>query len=124
MPQLRFNLGEALRRLGRDADAEEAYREALRLDPRFGPAEVALLHLMEKSAQSTRRFATAKDSCIVNRAMLDVLELVGLLLMRESRWAEAAKKFEQALAVAPQSLVARHNLAAAQSHLRGTETTN
>lgn len=117
VPEPRFNLGEVLRRLGQESEAFSAYEEALRLDPRFSPAEVALLGCMERLGRIEDAVRHGLEFLHQQPRNIAVLESMGLLLMRQSQWDKAAKLFEQALAVAPQSPIARHNLTLAQGHL-------
>jgi tetratricopeptide (TPR) repeat protein len=48
VPALRHALGAALARAGKAADAQAAYREAIRIDPTYAPPHIALADLAER----------------------------------------------------------------------------
>ncbi|WP_268921279.1 O-linked N-acetylglucosamine transferase family protein [Siccirubricoccus phaeus] len=96
-----FNLGVELSRIGRPAEAEAAYREVLRLNPRLDAASLNLGSALE--AQGRRAEAMAAWECALqplpHRVML--LNQRGRLLEEERRFAEAETCLRESLALDP-----------------------
>jgi predicted CXXCH cytochrome family protein len=96
------NLGALYAELGRVREAEEAFREAIRLDPQFVPAYVNLADVErsgeggEAAAEATLRagLRAAPKAATLHHAL-------GLSLVRQRRQAEALAALGQAARLAP-----------------------
>ena len=100
-----FNWGTLLGALGREAEAEKAYRLALTSDPHFPPAHLNLGHLMERRGQ--RDEALAQWALAITHTTPPVpanIELHLHALNNSARLLETMKRLPQAQALMEQSL--------------------
>lgn len=107
------NLGQALRRQGRDEEALVHYREAVRIRPDDGQAHFNLANTLAElgHADAARRhYATALRLDPGSAAALNNL---GNEFAREGRGTEAIEMFQRAVQAQPALLAARENLARA-----------
>ncbi len=104
-------LGLALRDAGDAAGAEAAWRVALALEPGSGPAAVPLSELLLREGRGDDAVAAIAPLAAGPGADLHILTAHGVALKAMGRFDEARTAFERALAAAPASAVAEHNLA-------------
>jgi tetratricopeptide (TPR) repeat protein len=108
-PYLRYNLGLLLQRLNRRGEALQEYRAAfdgytLQARDYRRRAERWLTSDADEADRARRRAG------IMDRNRADVLNAIGALRDAQGRRGEARRQYEAALALAPDLLVARHNL--------------
>ncbi len=96
-----FNWGTLLSSLGRDAEAEAAYRQALVEQPDFCHAQLNLGHLLERAGDSSGALALWQA---VTDAAHSSAELRQHALNNSGRLLETLRRFAQAEAVLAQSL--------------------
>jgi len=106
-----MNKGDLLVRMGRDADAAEAYAAAIRLDPQdisaYERRATALerSEMLEEAVACLRRVAQLAPSNVVGRIQL------GGLLFKTGKKEEALAVFREVLAQDPHSVPAQRGLA-------------
>ena len=88
-PVIPFNLGNVLDELGREREAEIAYRQALARDPKFPDAWFNLGILQEKVGRPDEALMSYERAFTVEPAYADALHNAALLLMRGQRFPEA-----------------------------------
>jgi len=88
-PETHLNLGLLDIRGNRAADAEAAYRTALRLDPRFVPALVNLADLERMRGQDQKGAELLRQAIAIEPDNADPRHALGLLLVRQRNYAEA-----------------------------------
>jgi tetratricopeptide (TPR) repeat protein len=100
-PEAQLNLATALAGLGRIAEAVEAAREALRLDPAFVPAYVNLadLHRMQRDDEAAER--VLREGLRHAWASGAVHHALGLTLVRRGRLGAALAPLRDAMAREP-----------------------
>ncbi len=86
---------------GRLDEAEQDYRTALRLDPRFGPAAVNLSDLYRSQGRDKEGERVLVDFLARNPDDGVVHHSLGLLLAREKRYQEAVEELRQAAELRP-----------------------
>ncbi len=103
-------LGDALAHAGRDAEAEQQYRQALGISPGDRDARLALglsLFREGRAGEALREYRmvapSGPDSALLHRSM-------GLALERTGQRAEALAEFRRALDLDPSDAVARERL--------------
>ena len=94
-PVIPFNLGNVLDELGRERDAEIAYRQALARDPNFPDAWFNLGVLQEKVGREDEALSSYERAFAVEPFYADALHNAALLLMRKRRFSAALKLLEQ-----------------------------
>lgn len=102
-PEAQLNLGTLYADLGRDQDAERAYRRALELQPRFIPAYLNLAQLLsglqrEQEAEGLLRRGLERDA-----RSADLAHGLGLSLVRQGRSVEATAALARAAELAPEN---------------------
>lgn len=110
-------LGLAWRDAGDLARAEAALRAALALDPASGPTAVPLSELLLARGRGEDALTVIAPLAVSPSADLHVLTAHGAALKALGRLDEARDAYERAVAVAPASAVAEHNLAGALGDL-------
>jgi tetratricopeptide (TPR) repeat protein len=100
-PEAQLNLGNVYAELGHYADAEQAYRKALRLQPRFIPVYVNLAQLLsnrerEREGEGVLRRGLERnpDNAVLHHAL-------GLSLVRQKQPVGALEYFAKAAKLAP-----------------------
>jgi predicted O-linked N-acetylglucosamine transferase (SPINDLY family) len=100
-----FNRGTILSNLGREDDAEAAYRQALAIDPDFAPALLNLGHLHERRGDKDDALAAwARVIDITDPAAPAALDLHLHALNNSARLLEALKRYPEAEALMKRSL--------------------
>jgi tetratricopeptide (TPR) repeat protein len=116
-PQYHLALGDVLVMNGDAKAAERSFRAALGQDRRFAPAAVSLANLLAQAG----RFAEALQATTPIAAAADadeqLLSAHAVALKGLERPEESLEAYRRAVAVAPQSGVAEHNVAAASGDL-------
>jgi tetratricopeptide (TPR) repeat protein len=106
-------LGIALRDHGDIPGADAQLHEALKLAPASGPAAVALSEILAAAGRFEEALAVlAPLASAASNADIHVLTAQGVALKGLFRFDEAIIAYERAIAAAPRSGVAEHNLAA------------
>jgi len=95
-PESHHNLGLIEIGLGRHAEAEQAFRDALKVDPRFVPAAVNLADLMQATGRDAEGEPILRE--IIERAPNDpnARLSLGLWMVRNGRGAEALEQLKAA----------------------------
>ena len=102
-PVIPFNLGNVLDELGRERDAEIAYRQALARDPNFPDAWFNLGVLQEKIGREDEALSSYERAFAVEPSYADALHNAALLLMRKRRFSAAVKLLDQLVATSQSS---------------------
>ena len=112
-PDLYEALGTTLEVGGHRPGAEQAYRQALAMDPAFSRAAVGLSELLLNENRPAEALSVIASIGVRSDADLHALSAHALALKALRRFDEAIAVSRRAVAVAPRSAVAEHNLAAA-----------
>jgi len=94
-PVIPFNLGNVLDELGRERDAEIAYRQALARDPNFSDAWFNLGVFQEKVGREDEALSSYEKAFAVEPSYADALHNAALLLMRKRLFSAALKLLDQ-----------------------------
>ena len=86
---------------GETAQAEAAYREALRVDPDYVPAAVNLSDLLGRLGRENDAQEVLGAALERNPVQADLHHALGLSLVRQKRYAEAEEEFREAARLAP-----------------------
>lgn len=105
-----FNVGEALSALGRLPDAVEAYRRALRLNPKHAAAENGLGFTLQAMGDMPAALAAFTRAASLDRRAPAIQINLGAALQAVGRTAEAIAALRQAVALAPGMADAHYNL--------------
>jgi Flp pilus assembly protein TadD len=108
-----FNLGSILITQGRREEAVAHFTAALEADPQYASARVNLARALEqlgRTDEAIAQFRTAADASPDPETHF----AMGALLAKQRRIKEAARAFEAALAINPDHVAARANLANCQ----------
>ena len=97
-PVIPFNLGNVRDELGRERDAEIAYRHALARDPNFPDAWFNLGVLQEKIGREDEALKSYERAFAVEPSYVDALHNAALLLMRKRQFSAAVKLLDQLVA--------------------------
>lgn len=125
LPGNRLNLAVFLERRGRELDAMEQYRQALRMDPYFSPARVNLAALasrtlhMDEAERVLRKGISLQDIPKADRANLAYM--LALLLVERGQPEDAAVYMAEAAEAAPQNTRIRYNQGLLLLQLRQSE---
>ncbi|MCY1416746.1 putative PEP-CTERM system TPR-repeat lipoprotein [compost metagenome] len=113
LPGNRLNLAVLLERDGRQQDALEQYRQALKLDPYFAPARVNLVTLansmlrQDEAEQVLREGVALKDMPVTDHG--NIAYMLALLLVERNMMDEALPLLETAAKELPQNARIRYN---------------
>ena len=91
--------------------AEAAFREAIRLDPHFTDARVALANFYGGRGRGDLALATIDQALEADQRTAAVYTVRGVILQQRGDLANAQKAYEQALAIDPYFVTAANNLA-------------
>ena len=100
-----FNLGTLLGALGRSAEAEAAYREAVALQPGFAHARLNLGHLLERAgrtAEALDQWQAVLDAHAAPELQVHAWNNRGRLLEQLRRYPEAEAALRQSLLIDPE----------------------
>ena len=111
------NLGHALFRLGRTADAIPEYKEALRLDPGFASAHNNLGAALLQMGSMREALEHLERALQINPEYADAHDNLGLALLRVGSIAAAIDHFQQALRIDPDDADTHNNLGVALMQL-------
>jgi tetratricopeptide (TPR) repeat protein len=82
--------------LGRPAEAENAYREALRLKPLDAPSRFALWAVLEREGKHESAEAAYREAIALWPDHAEAHERLRALLLRQGRLAEAEQQYAEA----------------------------
>ncbi len=100
-PDLRYNLGNALSRMGRAADAEAAYREALTRSPDSSPVMANLANLLARSGRDDEAETLYRRSAESDPGHIPTLLGASSLRFQRGDLREAERLLRRALAEDP-----------------------
>ena len=100
-PESQLNLGTLAAELGQVAQAEQAYRTAIKLAPGFAPAYANLADLYRSTNREMEGEAVLREGIKEAPAAPALHYSLGLLLIREKRTPEALKQLSEAVKLAP-----------------------
>ena len=100
-PESHLNLGLLHARRQQLADAEAAYRTALRLDPMFVPALINLADVQRERGLDQQGAELLRKAMTIEPGNADVRHSLALLLVRQHKYAEALPLLRQAAEMAP-----------------------
>ncbi len=104
------NLGNALKALGRLADAEKRYRGALSLQPAYAHAEYNLAVTLEAMARTADAEAAYRRAVAAQPGLAEAHYNLGNLLQRAQRYDESRLAYEAVIGLRPQHAEAHNNL--------------
>jgi len=107
-----FELAEALRSVGRDRDAETAYRNSLRADAAYAQAWNNLANLLAVKGRRTEAVDAYRQALVWTPWDSEVRVNLGLTLLDGNRVNESHTAFEAAVRANPSSAEAHANLGA------------
>ena len=102
-PESWLNLGAFEAHLGRPAEAEDGYRAAIRLAPRFAAGYVALAQWMAEQGRESDAERVLREGLAAAPEAADLHHALGLSLVRQGRVSEALGSLGQAAALDPGS---------------------
>ena len=108
-PAAHLELGVLAAGEDRTADAEAAYRTALRLDPFFLPARFNLATLLNRQGRNAEAETVLRDGIERTPADGELHYSLGLLLAEEQRLTEAAESLGQAATLIPDRVRVAYN---------------
>lgn len=114
LPEAHYHLGLALAKSGASGAAVAELRRAIALKPAFAPAHRALGNAAAVRGDGIAAEASYREALRVDDHSAETWFALGGLLAREERLGEAARAFETAVALDPNHVRARANLANCQ----------
>jgi len=93
--------GQALAALERYGEAAQSYRRAIELDPGLISMGLELAEIVEQAGNTELALSLYRDHAAAKPDEAAVAERIGLLLLRDERYAEAAAALEPAVAADP-----------------------
>jgi tetratricopeptide (TPR) repeat protein len=106
-----LHLGDALARKGREAEAYEAYREAIRLDPYSARAHNSLGNLLLRKGTTDAAARELTLACDLAPNLAEARTNLGNVLFKQRRLDDAAAKHREAIRLNPLLVDAYGNLA-------------
>lgn len=110
-PQLHFELGLVLRRLGLDLEAEASYRRGLQINPQNAEAYNELALILERTDRLDDAVATYRRALALSPDASGALSNMAIALIRQQRLDEAEAALRRAIEVEPDNAGAYVNLA-------------
>ena len=95
------NLGAVLRALGRNAEAEAQYQQAIALDPKLAAAHYNLGNLLIDQARNHQAAIAFRAALGCERGHAQAWNGLGIALQREGHLDEAANSFRSAIQCSP-----------------------
>ena len=114
-----YDLGAALAALGKPAEAEAQYAEAIRVNPRYFNAQYALGWMLADRGRYVEAEPHLQIALQVAPDYADGHNVLGWVLAREGKIGEAISQYEAALRLDPNLAEARENLAEARARQGG-----
>ena len=124
MPEVYANLGNALRKQGRSAEARNAYRSAIRMDPTGTGPYLLLSDLYEGEGRNNLALEVLKEAMKSAPGELEPYNRTGTILGGMGMYKEAGIYFRKALEVDPSCTQCRYNLKQIESVLSGVKGEN
>jgi len=118
---IRANLGNLYASLRRPAEAETAYRHALRLQPAFRTARLGLARLLLANKRADDAMAEAQILIDDEARDAEAWNVLGSAARELGRARKAEESFRRAIAIVPDYAIARHNLGALLDSLSRSE---
>ncbi|MFK0090618.1 tetratricopeptide repeat protein [Pseudomonas sp. NPDC090755] len=113
LPGGRLNLAVLLSRQGRDAEAMDEYRQALKLDPYFVPARVNLVTLTSAAQRLDEAEQLLREGVALEKMPAadhgNLAYMLALLLVEQGKAEEALQWMETAAVALPQNVRIRYN---------------
>lgn len=100
-PKAAVLLGQALARLDRSAEAERAFRDALRMAPRDIDARGGLADVLLRTQRFDEAISFYREFLTLEPSNAGAHHNLGMALMQVQRESEAVTEFERALALSP-----------------------
>lgn len=101
MPEAQMNLGNFFARSGQPEDAERAYRQALKLAPRFVPAMINLADLYRENGMDPAAKTLLQTAIELEPRIAAPRHALGLLLVRERKADQALAELQKAAELEP-----------------------
>lgn len=98
------NLGLALRRLGRHAEAEARFRDAADIDPAFPEALVNLGTTLDELGRTGEAIASVEQAIVIDPGFADGYASLGTLYLKAGRYGDAAAALREGLDRSPDDL--------------------
>ncbi len=117
MPGPNLNLAVLHALTGRPAEAEAAYRAALKIDPDFTPARANLAVFLAERGRADEAERLLREGLAREPRIGELHYSLGLLLAERQRLAEAADALDQAARLLPQRPRVHYNLGLARQQL-------
>lgn len=105
-----YNLGVALEKKDRNAEAMQHYYEVLRIYPKFAEAHCCLGALYEKQGNLSMALRHLYAALHINPEYAEAHNELGLTLTNQGRIAEAIKHYSEALRLVPEYAGAHNNM--------------
>ena len=100
-PEAQSNLGGFYGSVGDDRKAEAAYRQALKLQPKYIPARVNLAQLLSTTGREEKSGELLRQGLRENPESADLHHALGLSLIRQGQAADAVAELDEAAQLAP-----------------------
>ncbi|HEB02218.1 MAG TPA: tetratricopeptide repeat protein, partial [Nitrospirae bacterium] len=124
MPKVYANLGNALRKQGRSAEARDAYRSAIRMDPAGTGPYIMLSELYEGEGRNDLALEVLEEAMKSAPGESEPYNRTGTILGGMGMYKEAGIYFRKALEVKPSCTQCRFNLKQIESVLSGVKGEN
>ena len=105
-----FNLGVVTQKAGRTDDAVRAYREAIRLNPRYLEARINLGNALKERGAAADAIEAYRKALTLNPSHADVHNNLGVALKEQGQVQEAISSYRRAIDLKPSHIEAWNNL--------------
>src|ERR1043165_4697375 len=99
--EVHSNLGTALNMMGRSQDAADAFRRAVKIDPKHFPGQLGLSSALIGLSDFEGAEAAAREACKLGRTRFEGWVNLAGALNRSGQGAEAVKILREALSIIP-----------------------
>ena len=117
LPETHDGLGNALKRQGRNEEAEYHYREALRLDPDYADGHNDLAIVLDQTQRGDQALDHFKRAATLDPNNDSTIHNLAKAYLRRGRFSEAAEAFSRLVALRPRSSDFRVDFGAVLSRL-------
>ena len=117
LPETQDGLGNALKRQGRNEEAEHHYREALRLDPDYADGHNDLAIVLDQTQRGDEALDHFKRAATLDPNNDSTIHNLAKAYLRRGRFSEAAEAFSRLVALRPRSSDFRVDFGAVLSRL-------